>query len=48
MELNKISNKELKLALKACAALDIEISDDEYLRCFTYTENWVSGIDIDF
>ena len=46
MELNKISNKELKLALKASAALDIEISDDEYLRCFTYTENWASGIDI--
>ncbi|WP_260491248.1 hypothetical protein [Pseudoalteromonas maricaloris] len=34
------------MALKASAALDIEISDDEYLRCFTYTENWVAGIDI--
>ncbi|PAY00910.1 hypothetical protein CKO50_13080 [Pseudoalteromonas sp. HM-SA03] len=46
MELNKISNKALKLALKASAVLDIEISDDAYLRCFTYTENWVFGIDI--
>lgn len=46
MELGNISNRELRLALKASATLDIEVCDEEFLRCFTYTENWAPGFDV--
>lgn len=34
------------MALKASATLDIEVCDEEFLRCFTYTENWAPGFDV--
>lgn len=46
MVLNKISNKNLELALKACAVLDIELCVEECLRRFTYYPDWISGIDV--
>ncbi|MCE2573905.1 hypothetical protein [Motilimonas eburnea] len=46
MELDNISNKKLISALKASAALDIELCEDEYLRCFSYKANWEPGIDV--
>lgn len=46
MILDNLPNKKLVSALKASAALDIELCEDEYLRCFSYKANWAPGIDV--
>lgn len=46
MKLENLSNSQIQSALKACAALDIELCDEEYLRCFQFNENWAKGIQI--
>ncbi|NMM40807.1 hypothetical protein [Pseudoalteromonas arctica] len=46
MILDNLPNKKLVSTLKASAALDIELCEDEYLRCFSYKANWAAGIDV--
>ena len=46
MKLENISNSQIRSSLKACAALDIELCDDEYLRCFTFNSAWSDGIQV--
>ena len=46
MKLLDVSNDQIRSALKACAKLDIELCDDEYLRCYKFVEDWSQGVDI--
>jgi len=46
MKLESISNSQIRSSLKACAALDIELCDDEYLRCFTFSPDWCEGVQV--
>lgn len=42
----KASIEELQRGMKAAAQMDARLCDEEWLRCYRYTEDWGPGIDL--
>ena len=46
MKLEELSNAKIIASLKACASLDIELCEEENLRCYKFYENWSNDVDV--